>query len=157
MSGKLNNVNPNQTPHSLTSDLGLHYLLRSVGPMNVAGPFQLPVAFFLKHCWMNGKQINPNQTPCSAVYDMNLNCLHWPFDPISTYLSQILEHFRMLQYVFYKKCKPFIPSGLFHHYRSISNRGRFWLVFVLPCLIEIPIFNVNIADLIRRRILWHLI
>ena len=44
---------------------------------------------------------------------------------------------------------PFLPNGhLYLHSsdRSISNIRGFWLVFFVPCFIEIPVFNANNVD-----------
>ena len=44
---------------------------------------------------------------------------------------------------------PFMQSGLFNLNsmdRSISTRRGVWLVFILPCFIEIPVFNAKSVD-----------
>ena len=48
------------------------------------------------------------------------------------------------------RSNPFMPNGLFYlssSDRSISNiRGVKFGFFLLPCFIEIPVFNANIVD-----------
>ena len=44
-----------------------------------------------------------------------------------------------------------MSSGLFYMYLhssnwSVSNTRGVWLVFIIPCVIEIPVFNENIVD-----------
>ena len=42
-----------------------------------------------------------------------------------------------------------MPNGLLYLYsldQSISNIGGVWLVLLLPCFIEIPVFNANSVD-----------
>ena len=43
-----------------------------------------------------------------------------------------------------------MPNGIFYlHFsdRSISNARDVWLVLIIPCFIEIPVFKANSVDL----------
>ena len=44
---------------------------------------------------------------------------------------------------------PFMPNGLLYLHSSdwyISNIRGVWLVLLLPCFIQIPVFNANSVD-----------
>ena len=52
-------------------------------------------------------------------------------------------------FVCLKLLNPFMPNGLLYLHssdRSISNIRSVWLVLLLPCFIEILVFNANSAD-----------
>ena len=68
-----NSVDPDQTPRSAASDLGLHGLFRPGCP-NTLG-------YYSNIKWWVANSADPDQTPRSAASDLGLDCLLRPVCP----------------------------------------------------------------------------
>ena len=96
-------VDPDETPHSVTSHLGLHCLLRPVclNTYDKYGNLIFEQAILLLadvsyNCWMHGKQCRPDQMLHSLASDLGLHCCSVLSDPIlmiCKYGNSILPQF----------------------------------------------------------------